>query len=256
MKLNPLFLTFVTIILFGCNTDLKDNTTQSTLNIKFVHHWDGIQLTNSDFNLFNYTNSYGTVLSIERLRYLISDVVLTKNNGQTVVLEGYSLVDLSNENSLEYMPTDLIDTGAYSNISFIFGFTNEKNTDGGCTDLNSESWNVPSMLGGGYHFMQMDGKFLTGDNEEQGYNYHAIRAADNHGETPSFPQDTFFRVDLGAVTVGGDAEVNIAMNIAEWFKNPNTWNLNEYNQMLMPNSEAQIMMYENGQNVFTLTLND
>ena len=28
MKLNPLFLTFVTIILFGCNTDLKDNTTQ------------------------------------------------------------------------------------------------------------------------------------------------------------------------------------------------------------------------------------
>ena len=256
MKPNPLFLTFVTIILFGCNTDLKDNTTQSTLSIKFVHHWDGIQLTNSDFNLFNYTNSYGTVLSIERLRYLISDVVLTKNNGQTVVLEGYSLVDLSNENSLEYMPIDLIETGAYSNISFVFGFTNEKNTDGGYTDLNSESWNVPSMLGGGYHFMQMDGKFLTGDNEEQGYNYHAIRAADNHGETPSFPQDTFFRVDLGAVTVGGDAEVNIAMNIAEWFKNPNSWSLDNYNQMLMPNSEAQIMMYENGQNVFTLALND
>ena len=256
MKLNPLFLNFVAIILFGCNTDLKDNPTQSTLSIKFVHHWDGIQLTNSDFNLFNYTNSYGTVLSIERLRYLISDVVLTKNNGQTVVLEGYSLVDLSNENSLEYIPIDLIETGAYSNISFVFGFTNEKNTNGGYTDLNSESWNVPSLLGGGYHFMQMDGKFLTADNEEQSYNYHAIRAADNPGETPSFPQDTFFRVDLGAVTVRGDAEVNIAMNIAEWFKNPNSWNLNEYNQMLMPNSEAQIMIYENGQNVFTLTLND
>jgi len=256
MKLNPLFLNFVAIILFGCNTDLKDNPTQSTLSIKFVHHWDGIQLTNSDFNLFNYTNSYGTVLSIERLRYLISDLVLTKNNGQTVVLEGYRLVDLSNENSLEYMPIDLIETGAYSNISFVFGFTNEKNTNGGYTDLNSESWNVPSILGGGYHFMQMDGKFLTADNEEQGYNYHAIRAADNPGETPSFPQDTFFRVDLGAVTVRGDAEVNIAMNIAEWFKNPNSWNLNEYNQMLMPNSEAQIMIYENGQNVFTLTLND
>lgn len=256
MKLNPLFLTFVTIILFSCNTDLKDNTTKSTLSIKFAHHWNSVQLTNSDFNLFNYTNSYGTVLSIERLRYLISDVVLTKNNGQTVVLEGYSLVDLSDENTLEYMPTDLIETGAYSNISFVFGFTNEKNTDGGYTDLNSESWNVPSMLGGGYHYMQMDGKFLTADNEEQGYNYHAIRAVDNIGETPIFLQDTFFRVDLGAVTVRGDAEVNIAMNIAEWFKNPNSWNLNEYNQILMPNSEAQIMMYENGQNVFTLTLND
>ena len=42
------------------------------------------------------------------------------------------------------------------------------------------------------------------------------------------------------------------MNIAEWFKNPNTWDLNVLNQMLMPNSSAQIMMYENGQNVFNL----
>ena len=42
------------------------------------------------------------------------------------------------------------------------------------------------------------------------------------------------------------------MNIAEWFKNPNLWDLNIYNQMLMPNSTAQIMMYENGQNVFSL----
>ena len=42
------------------------------------------------------------------------------------------------------------------------------------------------------------------------------------------------------------------MNIAEWFKNPNLWDLNDFNQTLMPNSTAQIMMYENGQNVFSL----
>ena len=256
MKLNPLFLTFVTIILFGCNTDLKDNTTQSTLSIKFVHHWDGIQLTNSDFNLFNYTNSYGTVLSIERLRYLISDLVLTKNNGQTIEIENYSLINIANESSLAYVTTDLIETGSFSNLSFVFGFTNEKNSNGSYNDLNSESWNVPLMLGGGYHYMQMDGKFLNTDNIEQGYNYHAIRAVDNPGDNPSFPQDTFFRVNLGAVSIKEDGEINIAMNIAEWFKNPSTWNLNDYNQMLMPNSAAQIIMYENGQNAFTLVNNN
>ena len=42
------------------------------------------------------------------------------------------------------------------------------------------------------------------------------------------------------------------MNIAEWFKNPNTWDLNVLNNMLMPNFNAQIMMFENGQNVFSL----
>ena len=45
---------------------------------------------------------------------------------------------------------------------------------------------------------------------------------------------------------------HISMNIAEWFKNPNNWDLNEYNQMLMPNSTAQILIHENGQNVFSL----
>jgi len=42
------------------------------------------------------------------------------------------------------------------------------------------------------------------------------------------------------------------MNIEKWFEQPNLWDLNSYNQMLMTNSAAQIMMYENGQNVFNL----
>jgi hypothetical protein len=42
------------------------------------------------------------------------------------------------------------------------------------------------------------------------------------------------------------------MNISQWFKDPNLWNLNVLNQMLMPNSSAQIQMFENGQNVFSL----
>ena len=99
--------------------------------------------------------------------------------------------------------------------------------------------------------MQLDGKFLNSNNESQGYNYHAIRAADNPGPNPTFPQDTFFRVNLGAITIGADEEISVAMHIEEWFKTPYSWDLNVYNQMLMPNSEAQILMYQNGQNVFS-----
>ena len=42
------------------------------------------------------------------------------------------------------------------------------------------------------------------------------------------------------------------MNIANWFDTPNTWDLNELNQMLMANSDAQILIYQNGQNVFNI----
>ena len=161
-------------------------------------------------------------------------------------------MDVTNQTNLSYTPNQEISTGTYSNVSFVFGLINEKNTDGTYNDLNAASWNIPAMLGGGYHYMQLDGKFINSNNEAQGYNYHAIRAADNAGANPTFPQDTFFRVNLGAITVGTNEEINVTMHIEEWFKNPNTWDLNIYNQMLMPNSAAQILMFENGQNVFTL----
>jgi len=111
---------------------------------------------------------------------------------------------------------------------------------------------VPDMLGGGYHYMQFDGKFINSNMMEQGFNYHAIRAVDNPGANPSFPQDTFFTVNLGAITIINDVEIEVNVNIAEWFKTPNLWDLNVYNQMLMPNSTAQILMYENGQDAFSL----
>ena len=42
------------------------------------------------------------------------------------------------------------------------------------------------------------------------------------------------------------------MNIAEWFKNPNIWDLNQRNTVLMPNFEAQLLMSQNGKSVFSL----
>ena len=240
------------VILFGCNTDSDDNVASVNVTMAFSHYWEGSPLTNSDFNMLKYTNDKGNLLSIERLRYLISDIEFTKANGETILLEGYNLVDVTNQTNLSFTPYQKILTGTYSNVSFVFGFVNEKNIDGAYNDLNAVSWNVPLMLGGGYHYMQLDGKFLNSNNESQGYNYHAIRAADNPGPNPTFPQDTFFRVNLGAITIAADTEISVAMHIEEWFKNPYSWDLNVYNQMLMPNSEAQILMYQNGQNVFSI----
>lgn len=251
MKLKYIFFTITFITLFGCIADSDEPKSKITLN--FNHYWDENEITNSELNSLNLTNEFGNLLSIERLRYLISGIVLTNDNGQTIELEGYNLVNISNETSLNYTPLEMIKSGHYSNISFIFGFTNENN-NGNYVDLNSKSWNVPSMLGGGYHFLQIDGKFINDSNEEQGYNYHAIRATNNLNNSNN--QDTFFRVDLGPINVTIETEINISVDVAKWFKNPNTWNLSELNQMLMPNYEAQIMMYENGQDVFSLAIND
>ena len=242
---------FICLLIVSCNKDSDDTISQVQTTFNFTHNWDGTNVTNADFNTIKYTNANGEELSIEKLRYLISRITFKKSTGETIILDGYNLVDVTNNANLTFAPSTQIPTGNYSNVSFIFGFNNDDNYNNNYPDLNSASWNVPEMLGGGYHYMQLEGKFIDNTDTETGYAYHAIQAADNSGATLML-QDTFITVNLGAITVSNNPTFNIEMNIAEWFKNPNTWDLNVLNNMLMPNFGAQIMMHENGQNVFSL----
>ena len=248
MKIINVILVFT----FICTSCSSEDDSDTDVYLKFIHEWNDAVVTADDFGTIQYLNAFGNQLSIERLRYLISDLTLTKISGEIITLNNYHLIDLENENTLNLTSNQSIETETYANVSFIFGFTNSANADGAYPDLNSASWNVPAMLGGGYHYMQLDGKFINNFGNEAGYNFHAIRAADNPGPNPSFPQDTFFEVNLGPLTVSENNEITIVMDIAQWFEQPNLWDLNLYNQMLMPNSTAQILMYENGQNVFQL----
>jgi hypothetical protein len=232
------------------NGDGIASSSQVFPEFRFTHNWDGTPVTNADFNTLKFTNANGELLSIERLRYVISDIIFRTNNNENLVFDVYNLVDVTNGTNLRFSPQIRIPKGSY-NVSFTFGFDNEDNSEN-YLDLNSESFNVPDILGGGYHYMQFDGKFLNDQNVEQGFNYHAIRAVDNPGINPTFPQDTFINVNLGTITITDDPEIEVQMNIAQWFKEPNLWDLNVLNQMLMPNSSAQIQMFENGQNVFSL----
>ncbi|MBC2844019.1 MbnP family protein [Winogradskyella flava] len=243
----------IVLCLCACDSDDSgsNNTSQTSPTFIFTHNWDGSQVSNADFNSFQFTTANGESISIERLRYVISDITFRTNNGEVLNTDFYNLVDVTNNDGLNFTLARTIPAGNYANVSFTFGLDNEDNSQN-YLDLNSASFNVPDMLGGGYHYMQFDGKFINSNIEEQGFNYHAIRAVDNPGTNPTFPQDTFFTVNLGPVNIAAVTEIEVEMNIAQWFKEPNLWDLNVYNQMLMPNSTAQILIYENGQNVFSL----
>ncbi len=248
-----LSLLVVALLLFmSCPPDDSLEPETLTATLSFTHNWDATSVTSGNFNTIQYTNANGEQLSIERLRYLISDVTFIRDNGEAIIIDGYNLVDVTNAEGLSYTVPNQLPKGTYTSVSFTFGLDTEDNVDGAYLDLNSASFNVPMMLGGGYHYMQFDGKYIDDTATVTGFNYHTIRAVDNPGANPTFPQDTFFEVDLGPVTINNDATLEVKMNIAEWFKNPNTWNLNDLDTVLMPNSAAQIMMHENGKSVFSL----
>jgi hypothetical protein len=228
----------------GCSEDNDVNIETVNITLKFTQNWDGTVISASDFNQFNFTNENGDLISIERLRYVVSNATIGG------VEKEYQLINIG-ENTGSEISLEGVTKGSKS-LSFTFGFRDEDNLDGVYADLNSTSFNVPEMLGGGYHYMQFDGKYKDTNNADANFNYHAIRAADITDPDNIILQDTSFEVDLGDVEITENATIEIKMNVAEWFKNPNTWNLNELNTVLMPNFDAQILMSENGQSVFSL----
>jgi len=244
------FLLFAIIIFTGCNSDDDNDTTGQNANVtfSFTHNWDGANFTNANFGNTNYTNANGDVLNIERLRYLISNIKFKKANGETVVFDGYHLVDVSQTGTLSFSPSLNAPLDNYSSMTFIFGLVEANNISGAYPDLNSVSWNWPDMLGGGYHFMQMDGNYQIENSSFAPFNFHHGTARVSEG---IFEQN-FFEVNLAGFTLTSDADIEIKMNIAEWFKNPNTWDLNVYNTDLMMNYTAQKLMQQNGGSVFSL----
>ena len=239
-------------ILFASCKDEKDCCVNPTTNVtlKFTHNWDGATINTSDFNDFKFTTQNGESININRLRYLISNIRLVNGN-DVYTFSDYNLIDLGEEKGLSLSLPESVFSGSYQ-LKFTFGLTDEDNKDGVYQDLNSANFNVPEMLGGGYHYMQFDGKYKDLNNADANFNYHAIRAVNRTDPNNLVFEDTSFEVNLGTLSFINSSEITIKANIAEWFKNPNTWNLNELNTVLMPNFEAQKMMSANGKTVFSL----
>tara|TARA_R110000787_G_scaffold45993_9_gene111945 strand:+ start:5325 stop:6092 length:768 start_codon:yes stop_codon:yes gene_type:complete len=250
MKRRILAILCFAFFISSCSEDNDINVVPVGITLNFSHSWDGTEVTNADFNDFKFVNENEDTLSITRLRYLISEITLTHESGAVTTLDDYNLIDVTNNEGLSFTTSTGILPGDYTSITFRFGFGEENNTNGIYTDLNTESFNVPEMLGGGYHYMQFDGSYINSSTMEYPFNYHMISAIDLIAGTPR--EDTSFVLNIGAVKVRGNTNINIDMDVSEWFKNPNTWGLNVYNIDLMSNYDAQLLMSRNGASVFSL----
>ena len=244
------FLTFfLSALLFSCSSDNDESIKEVSVKLKFSQNWDGTLIEKSDLENTEFTNKTGSKLSISRLRYLISRISLVNGAGDTTKFDSYKLIDVNKPDSLTYALSKKVSEGSYK-LLFTFGFKNDDNKRGASQDLNSADWNVPDMMGGGYHFMQIDGKYKDTLGAENPYNFHAIRAYDKEKDSIL---DTSFGVETSSILLKNNATIEIKMNVAGWFKSPNDWDLNDKSINLMPDFEAQKEISENGKSgVFSL----
>lgn len=254
--MKKLTLLFLTILITACSSNEDETAKNTAITINFTHNWDGTTITKESFNETNLVNANGDRLSIEGLRYLISNIYVENESGITTDITDYLLIDLGKEENLSFTTENLLLDGTYD-VYFTFGFTDADNyIEDGYLDLTTANFDVPSALGGGYHYMQFDGKYLNETDIATGFNYHVIRATNvmsKEDDEELIETDTSFLVDLGEITIENNTTtIEVQMDISEWFENPNTWDLNILDQGLMLNYDAQIMMNANGASVFSL----
>ncbi len=228
----------------------NNNTPQEySVYFNFHHLYNGDHV---EFDTMQYVNAAGNNHSVTKYQYIVSDFRLYKDNGDSIVFNGYLFVDAKMNMHPSYSPSQKVPAGNYTGMAFVFGLDNQDNISNAYSDLNAQNWNWPESLGGGYHFLKFEGNFKDQNNNIKGFAYHMGTARKITGNDTIFEPNWFLVKFNQPFTINTNKSFNIDVNIEQWFENPVTWNLDTLYTMMMPNYNAQKTMNLNGRTVFSL----
>lgn len=212
------------------------------------------------FDTMIYQNAAGNRYMVNEIQYFVSDFTLWKN-GIGLILnqwEDIHYVDTDLPNTFQYSPADNIDEGNYDSLTFVFGITAEKNQSFMFVNPPESFMFWPEYLGGGYHYMKLNGKWLDTNNVVRPFNFHMGigQLYDEQGNITGFVQN-YFTVHLAGssvkITDGLTQRAVITMHIDEWFKDPNVFDFNYWGGDIMEKQPAMETAKENGHNVFSIS---
>lgn len=252
------FCAILLIILMGVSCSDSENPpapSTSKIHLHFVHQINGEAL---EFDTMKYVNAAGNQYLVNEIQYFISDFTLHYSDGQTQVLDGWKdihYVDSDLPETQTWNVFDDINPGNLEKVSFTFGISEEKNNSLMFVNPPERDMFWPEFLGGGYHYMKLNGKWLAENGSVKPYNFHlGIGQIYSGGAiTPDsitgFVQN-YFQVELAdsdfSISEGGSHTFVLFMNLENWFQNPNTYNHDTWGGDIMQQQDAMHLGCENG----------
>ncbi len=248
----------------NCTEDEAPKPTAETgkLKIEFTHTIDNqpIQL-----NTNIYVNDAGNHYELTDLMYFISDFTLYQHNGNPILIDDWTAihyVDIYIPTTLTWNVYDPILTGIYDSVSFIFGLNEQRNQSFSFVNPPESNMFWPDVLGGGYHYMMINGKWKNLQDTLKPFNFH-LGIGQIYTDTINYNISTitgfvqnYFKVTLplSNVQINKDNTTTITLNMAidSWFKTPHTWDHNYWGGSVMQNQRALQTIKENGFDVFSI----
>jgi len=258
---NLIILLAVTVMLAACKKDTEPDPpgpAMGKITFRFLHYCDGQPL---DFDTRKYINEAGNEYMVNEIQYFISDVSLHKADGSTYLINAWKdihYVDTDIAETQSWAVYDQLDAGEYESISFTFGICEEKNQSLMFVDPPESLMFWPQYLGGGYHYMKLNGKWLNTNDLEVPFDFHLGIGQiydPQSGEITGFKQN-YFQIEVPnssfEVQDGQTTEIQLVMHVDRWFKNPHTYDHNEWGGDIMQTQAAMKLGCENGHDVFEM----
>jgi len=167
--LRPTLFLLIILILTGC----EKFKTRKLATVQFNFQ---TELNQSDFDLMNqFEDSENRSISLELIKFYLSDFSLITEDGETVITEEILLIELDNNGKASFSVK--VDPGNYTGISFGIGVPQAMNEAGPdsfnesghpLNALNNTYWGMNGM----YRFVMIDGRYFENGNYVNTFSYH------------------------------------------------------------------------------------
>lgn len=234
-----------------------DKEKLGTIQLHFQHN---VGLEAVQLNTLTYTNAAQNLYQVNEVKYFISKVFfITKDDKMVKVSqdEGIHYVDLNYPNTTTWELKD-IDATEYKAVQFVFGLDEEDNISNKFPNAPECNFFWPQHLGGGYHYMQINGKWQPPTGDLRNFNFHAGMGQLYYSNVLSVDSIYGFVHNYIALTLpvsfvveeDDETHLEMQMDISQWFKDPYVYDHNFFGSSIMQNQNAQSIIKANGRDVF------
>lgn len=245
----------------GCDKNETPAPQPGKINFRFTHYNQGEP---QQFDTMKYVNAAGNEYLVNEIQYFISDVRLQFSDGSIQLLDGWK--------DIHYVDSDLpathiwpvfdeLKAGDVEKVIFTFGITAEKNHSLMFVNPPERDMFWPEVLGGGYHYLKLNGKWRTPDSQVFPFDFHLgigqiYSGGVVHVDSITGFVQNHFDVELPGssftISEGDLIDAEIRMHVENWFQSPNIYNHDTWGGDIMQTQAAMQMGCENGQHdVFT-----
>jgi len=235
------FFIFALSVVEGLSlTSCKDSTiipplTESKVDLQVEYSLGEKELLDDSIA---YANKAGNAFSISRLEYYLSDISVKENGKWWIPVSEYQYFDALDQPENEPL---VVPIGSYDSIRFNIGLYPALNKTNA---LPPELYNIrmawPDAMGGGYHFLKLEGHFLNEKFEAKGYALHVGTDACLRSVT----------LPLSFEATLAEHSMKLKMDISEWYGGPNVFDLDKGVNYTMGEDSLMNALADNGVGVF------